>query len=452
MALSINTQWEIQTGGNDTNGGGFVAGAAGTNYSLVPGKRVATGTDDSTTDAVAAATSVLTSATANFQPSIVGNIIYLQGGTGALANGWYQVVSRTNATTIGLDRVVPAGTGITMNIGGAIATPGGMGRIGATVVNHIIDNTIWIKAGTYLQTLATVNVPNGSFSFTQRIHIEGYNTVRGDLGTPPFIQASGAITGFTMFNAPGISTVWNLSLDCASKASSTGLTIRGHAYKILVQNATNNGIVTSTSGTLQFCTALNCLPSFTLAVGSELYACVAGGGASIGFVSSGNVSFSNCISYGHTGATGYGFEGIGESQLFTNCVAYGNSKDGFRNNSDPASTYINCVAEGNAEFGFRTITNSKYINCAGFNNTLGNVSIGPDVRARNISFITGTATFFTSPGTQNFSLNNTAGGGALLRETGIPGLFLGISTTGYLDVGAVQHQGGGGGGESSAVF
>src|SRR5689334_4033214 len=104
MALSANTVWEIQTGGNDANGGGFVTGASGTDYSQTATKRTATGSDDSTTDAVANGTTTLTSATANFTTEIVGNIICLSGGSGSLTKGWYQVASRTNATTIVLDR------------------------------------------------------------------------------------------------------------------------------------------------------------------------------------------------------------------------------------------------------------------------------------------------------------------------------------------------------------
>ena len=52
MALSANSVFEVRTAGNDTNGGGFVTGAAGTDYSQQDAKNTA-GSDISTTDAVA---------------------------------------------------------------------------------------------------------------------------------------------------------------------------------------------------------------------------------------------------------------------------------------------------------------------------------------------------------------------------------------------------------------
>ena len=118
MALAAATVWEVRpTNGNDTNGGGFVTGATGTDYSQQNAKNTGSA-DKSTTDAVGIGTTTLTSATANFGTTIVGNIIFLSG-SGA-TTGWYQVVSRTNSTTVVLDRSPGTGTGWTMNIGGAL--------------------------------------------------------------------------------------------------------------------------------------------------------------------------------------------------------------------------------------------------------------------------------------------------------------------------------------------
>jgi hypothetical protein len=106
--------------GNDTNGGGFAANGSGTNYALNINKNTA-GNNISTTDAVANGTTTLTSNTASFTQAISGNIIYLHGGTGSL------VETRATATFVDPTHVVlsasiPAGTGITMNIGGQLAT------------------------------------------------------------------------------------------------------------------------------------------------------------------------------------------------------------------------------------------------------------------------------------------------------------------------------------------
>src|SRR5438034_4707876 len=103
MVLAQSTVWEVRTAGSDTNGGGYT-GSSGFDYSQQNSKNVATGLDDSTTDAVTAATTTVTSATANFSSSIVGNIIYLSGGTGSLTGAWYQAATRVNSTTITVDR------------------------------------------------------------------------------------------------------------------------------------------------------------------------------------------------------------------------------------------------------------------------------------------------------------------------------------------------------------
>jgi len=144
MALSLNTVWEVQTGGNDTNGGGFVTGASGSDWSQVAGKRTGGDvTDISTTDGVANGTTTFTSATANFDTTIVGNIIYLQGGTGAIAATRRQVTARASTTSITLDASVAASTGMTLNIGGALLSPGI-----ASLFATILGMYVYIKAGT----------------------------------------------------------------------------------------------------------------------------------------------------------------------------------------------------------------------------------------------------------------------------------------------------------------
>ena len=137
MAISNTQVLEVRTAGNDTNGGGFNSAAAGVDYSQQDTKNTV-GNNISTTDAVANGTTTITSATATFTADIVGNLIYLQGGTGALAAGWYQVNTFTNGTTIVVDRTVAAGTGITMNIGGAMASIGGASLAGQNVARMIV--------------------------------------------------------------------------------------------------------------------------------------------------------------------------------------------------------------------------------------------------------------------------------------------------------------------------
>lgn len=448
MAISAASVFEIQTGGNDTNGGGFVAGASGTDYSQVAAKRTGTGTDDSTTDAVANGTTTLTSATANFGTSIVGNIISLSGGTGALAQTWRQVVSRTNATTIVLDASVAAGTGITMNIGGALASPGGAG-----LVPLVSQNIIWLKAGTYSVTSTTNNVANGLFSKGVRLRVQGYQTTRGDFtGTRPLVQASGAITNFTLMSCSGGGSYFtNIEFDGALKTGSKAALIRGGFYECIFRNCVGNAI---TASTIAQC--INCY--FTGNTGQaasgaiSFYGCVATGNTATPFSSAGEV-FERCIAYANTGATTDGFNPTAENVKVINCVAYGNGRHGFNMSSTSGSININCIAEGNTGTGFLLGSNEGYLFTNAYYNNGTNVNLSTAQLSFNLNGILGTSSFFTNAGTGDFSLNNTAGGGAAVRDLAIPLIFPAGLTTNYMDLGAAQHQAtGGGGGEASAVF
>jgi hypothetical protein len=447
MALSANSVFEVQTGGNDTNGGGFVTGAAGTDYSLVAAKRSGTGTDDSTTDAVANGTTTITSATANFQASIVGNIIYLQGGTGALAATRRQVTARTNATTITVDATVAAGTGITMNVGGALASIGGAGSI--TLVS---GNIIYIKAGTYTIASASTNIATGCFSKTLTLKIEGYQTSRGDLGTPPLLQASGISTFVIIaLSTSAGSVVRNISFDGASLTSSRGMSLRGIMDKCTFVNCTNTA-ATITTGCATNSIASGCTGNAFS--GPAFYGCVAHTNSGRGFISgSAQGVFDRCISYGNTGANGIGFEINGEGYIISNCVTYNNAAAGFRNVAD-GNIFINCIAEDNTAEGFlNTAANLSLLHgCAAFSNST-DFSLGTDNFTTNDEDITGSSSFFVNAASANFGLNSNSPGGEDLKAVGHPGAFANGTTTGYLDIGAAQHQDSGtGGGEHSSVF
>lgn len=458
MALPATVVWEVRTAGNDTNGGGFNSAAAGTDYSQQDNKNTV-GNNISTTDAVGNGTTTLTSATASFTSAIVGNIIYLQGGTGALTASRYNVTGFTNSTTITLDRSVGAGTGITMNIGGAVASLGILGSTSATII--VDGHKIFIKAGTYSVTSATPNISNGCFSKANILYIEGYQTARGDLGTPPILQASG-INTFTIFQIANDLTIKNITIDGAGLTSSRGFNFNGQtvlAYKCNAINCTNNGFISSNSATrYYYCTATGCSSNAAF-MGGHFYNCVAYSNTVTGFRFGNLVTggADRCLSYSNSGASSDGFicDNNGDV-IFAHCVAYGNGRDGFRLDADNALV-INCIAESNTGVGFNFgATNPRggmLVNCGGFSSGT-NVAMGTGTFTSNTGFITGSGSFFTNAASGDFSLNNTSGRGAALRAAGLPGVFPVGLTTGYIDVGAAQHQdsGGGGSSEHSAVF
>lgn len=434
MALSVSSVFEVRTAGNDTNGGGFVTGAAGTDYSQQDSKNTV-GADISTTDAVAAGTTTITSITANFGTTIVGNIIYLQGGTGTLAAGWYQVTARASTTSITVDRSVAAGTGITLNIGGALASLGMAGGVGL-----VSGNIIYVKAGTYTVTSASTNIAAGCFSSSTAILVvQGYQTARGDLGTAPLLQASG-ISTFTLINSTGTdATLQNVDIDGATLTASRGIAWRGTVYKCRGLNCTNSAFVENTGSIFSNCLATGCTTASPFLSGVFIN-CIAHDNTVTAFtLSTGRVAI-RCIADTNTGASSDGFDmSTTTSAAIINCVAYNNGRDGVRI-ADDDMLIQNVIAETNAGFGINNTNQDGVLllNNATFNNTSGGINVGTGKGTLNIGAVAGAGSFFTNAAGQDFSLNNTGGAGAAARAAGFPGV-LAVGGTGFLDIGVLQH-------------
>lgn len=447
MAISANTVFEIRTAGSDTNGGGFTTGAAGTDYSQQNSKNTV-GSDISVTNAVGAGSTTLTSATANFSTAIVGNIIYLQGGTGSLAAGWYQVTARASTTSITLDRAVATGTGITMNIGGALASIGASAVAGAGA-----GMIVFIQSGTYSITSATINVAGGTISNSSLMNWVGYNTNRTmtNTDTKPLIQYG--VSGVSMFVSRG--TVYNLAFDGNGQTTAR---VNGSSDSTNMVNCSFTNMNTgsgSTTGTFNNCsaTANSALVFAGVCVDCEAYSNTAtpfGGGVQTITI--------RCLSYNNTGATTDGFNLSAVGSMAANCSAYGNGRAGFQWNSPTrASTAVNCHAENNTGWGFDDLSGSGVgsaqvlVNCSAYNNTAGTISNLS--KATIIGFITVTAgSVFVNAASANFALNNTTNQGALLRAAGVPAFFPAGLTASYQDIGASQHQDTGGGGNATVAY
>lgn len=453
MAIAAACIWEVRTAGLDTNGGGFVAGASGSDWSQQNGKRTgADVTDISTTDAVANGTTTITSATANFATTIIGNTIYLQGGTGALSATRRQVTARASATSITVDATVATGTGITMNIGGALISPGEASRTATG------SNTIWIKAGTYTLASASPNVATGCVSTSAGVNILGYETTRGDFtATRPLLQANGSITSFNIISLNSSGTCRGINLDGNSRSGSRGVLTSAQCL-VMDCNAVNF------TGTAFQCSqsvgirlkASGCSTTTVFSMGDgNLYDCIAKDNTITGFTLGTSASLHRCIADSNTGASQDGFS-LQTGNLLVNCVSYGNGRDGFRI-AGAGDTLINCIAQDNdSGTGFNVTpasNNVVLVNNAAYSNSTDFSSIGTNVGSFAIGSITLSGSPFNNAASSDFSLNNTASAGASCRAAGIPGISPDGLTTGYLDIGYAQHQdSGGASGEHSAVF
>lgn len=442
MALSALTVLEVRNGGSDTNGGGFVTGASGTNHSLQDAAQYAV------TDGVTAGTTTITSATANFGTDVVGNIMYVQGGTGSVVAGWYQITARTNATTITVDRStgLTAGTGVTLNIGGALASPGQAGAIA-----QVAGMTTFIKyhASAYVATSASTNIAAGCVSGLSGTAYCGYDTTRSLYNTDanrPTFQIGAAVSTATLFGSiNAVYLVHSMILDGNSQTASRGTQQSGILFNCKAMNCTTAGFSQNSNAYAILCEATACtaLP-FSL---SFCYYCIAhdntltsptGAGA---FGLGTSINMVGCISYSNN------CDGFAASLGYFNCVAYGNALFGF-NNANIRTTYSNCIAESNTGGGFRGNTGDmSLLSCASYDNTGGRTvsSSGAKVWA-DINPITGSGSFFTAAASDDFTLNNTAGAGASCRAVGFPSTFpTPASNLNYSDVGPLQHEDAGGG-------
>lgn len=446
MALSANTVWEVRGAtGSDTNGGGFVAGASGTDWSQQASPQY------SVTDGVTAGTTTITSATASFGTDVVGNIMYVSGGTGSITAGWYQIASRTNSTTIVVDRStgLTSGTGVTLHIGGALAT-----------ISQMFTNMAVAGQGAFIKADGTYSISTGLNapaigSSTVKQRICGYTATRTDGGRVT-IQATAAITMLTVGAGTTAFEFDNFMFDGNSATASNG--IDGSSgnnlglFNVTIKNVSGFGLAsTQVSATDLEIFGCGTTAAWKTVSSSQIIALrvylhdntVAGLSSS----GSGQLFICDSVFESNSGAGSDGVSlSVASSSLFKNCVFYNNGRDGLRATSGGVIGKMwvvqNCIFEANAGYGINqssggstTLDMHSLANNAYYNNTTA---------ARNgFAAEQGAVTLTGSPCTNaaggDFSLNNTAGAGAACRAAGLPGALLGSATTGHLDIGAAQH-------------
>lgn len=447
MSLAAVLTWEVRGAGSVNSGGAFSTGASGTDRSQQDAA-FASGvnlTVDAVTD-----TDVLPAA---YTPvaADVGNVIQITAGAGYTI-GFYEILS-IQAGKWRLDRS-PAATGTAGGVwalGGALASPGKMS--GAMVPG----NEGHIKSATYTVTSATPNIAGGCLtlpagaSAANTTKVFGYQTTRGDGGTKPIIIADGVITAFTFITTGTNNHIENIELDGNLRATSRGAlagSTSSRFYKCRARNFTNSGF-TSTLGSnwcvlceVTGCTTQPCYANISC------FACVSQNSAN-GYSSATNTLWVGCIAMNNTGV---GFVMTGSGVVGANCVAYNCTSGYSRTASAGMSMLVNCLAVNGSLYGFTASAqddNCYLYNCAGFNNTSGNVNTALLPVAQQIGFIDLTGDPFTNAAGGNLTLNNDGeafGGspgtdrrGRWLRGANFPGTLPGTSTTSSMDIGAAQH-------------
>jgi hypothetical protein len=461
-ALPAATVWEVRPAtGNNLNGGGFVTGSGGTDYSQQTSPQLSVADAATTTTAIA-------SVTGGFTAAMVGNIVQLSGGT--CTAGFYEITVFTSTNLVTIDRTGGTGSACTANVGGALASVAT--AAGAAVSNNIIYFTgTYTTAATLTLTLGNGVAPGNPFSFI------GYGATRTDGVQATWTTATNS-TDLVDFTAASGYLFQNIKFTNTAAVRSVGL------------NAKNTGITTNVR-------LLNCaLDGFTIGIRGNFQVDWEFQGLLIE-----NTEIKNCTSHGvqNTSTTwilgsyihdnaGDGVQvalGVSDSSYVIGwSIIYKNGANGVNftiSNAPPLRSFVifNSVLSTNTGAGyFQTgpMANSSNImwnviidNNGGFGIDFpAGTTITTNLNSQNsLAFLSNSSGNRRNAGTgvndialsvspyvsigTNFALNNTAGGGALLRGAGFPGI-LQVGGAGAIDVGALQHVAAAGAGQVGFGF
>ena len=451
-ALPNSTVYNVHHAGSNNNGGCYITGS--------------TGTDFSNQDAAQYTFTTLTSANGTTNPSIVasvshsfvatdvGNCLHVTAGTN-WTQGFYRIVS-VLAGAATLDRQVGAAAALTNGtfaVGGALATLPSL----ITQLAACGGCTANVKGDAVYTTAIQV-----AFAFTGSPgqQVSGFTTTPGDGGTFT-IQATAGIGGSPLVNLTGQGVLRNVVLDLNNQTPLAGLTINANSYaeNVEVKNAgeqrqqfqlNNNSLGCS------FCQAHDvagntlgiALVNFG-AAGGRCNQCtiynVTGTGTFVFNMPAGQCTY--CVIAGVTGAGSAGFKIVPSAGVATPVVDHSIV---YNLNGDAVQiTDVSNVG---------TVTNSVFDTVVnGINNTSGTTLRSGDFpNDCNFTFnISGTAYLnvtagahsqalgtdpFVSPGTRNFVLNNTAGGGSVVTNGGCPASLPGVTGTGFPSGGGLQPK------------
>lgn len=417
MAVNKKCIYEIQTGGDDDNGGGYIEGSGTTDYSQQTAAQL------SAADGATSGTGVttFTSATGGFTAAMVGNIVHIwDAGAGSnITDGWYEITAHTDTNTVTLDRAPDDGvggvSGATFRVGGCLATPGILSDIWTTAGSSTSEQCAYVKSGTYTISTTTAGaggpivLAGGSFS------IKGYGSTREDNGTSP-IWSAGAQTSFVMWTTSGGGVAdpiyWhNIEFD---GNSGSGVTLQDSTRASYYNCTAHHFSATPFEGFVHVrCHSYsNTGNGFGGAI-SDAHLCVSHDNTALGF----DTRYSNygCIAYSN-GSHGFG-GGNGTRSLY--CHAYDNASSGFELGANQGRHAIGCVAISNGAYGFSAGADCAMLDCYHYNNTSGGVNYGTDPQNHTARFTALTGDPYTDAANDDFTLNNTAGAGAVLRAANL---------------------------------
>lgn len=380
----------------------------------------------------------------------VGNMLVVASGTNFTAGNYIIAsVAAGVATVTGAGNITTgAGASGVGGLGGAMAT---LGKAGSRQVG---GSKFFIKSGTYTLTSSTNNVAGGPLSVTIGVSAGnvsfalGWDTIRAcsatvsaanrpviDVASRTSVSAmsQGAITFVGRFNVTGLAGV-----------GTTGVSQSGNYAQMFEINiegcrtGVSMGGGTAIIGRKLLITGFSTV-GISAGSGAYLYDCeIHTGTNSAVSIGAANCTFERVLVYGITGAAA--FAGIADGYKAVNCSVYSVGLFGF-DMRGIGIQLVNCHVENAGGLGYHTtgaVPSNRLISCSGYNNTAGNYIVADIMNVENFVAITA-GSAFTNPGSSDFSLNNIASRGALLRGAGNPQAFPRGLTQNREDIGAAQH-------------
>jgi hypothetical protein len=264
-------------------------------------------------------------------------------------------------------------------------------------------NKYWIKSATYTLTNSTGATSGGPWrnNFEATIQVEGYETTRGDRGTPPTL-AAGTQTNCILWHQDFANQCTFINLK-ADGQSQTGVNGFDHDYvggRCILCEAVNCDAATTNygfqTGNVYRCRATNCGIGFDDlgAIGCIAKDC------NLGFNLNKDDAISNCLAYdcvnGITGDT---------VTFFSNCTVDNCTGYGIRG---AIYTFITGCIISNCVKGYESGSSDEDLQQVAFYN---NTSDG-DTGELSFDTIALTADPYNDIANDDYRLNNTAGGGA----------------------------------------
>lgn len=389
--------------------------------------------------------------------NLVGNFIQVTSGTG-FTTQTVEIVSATSiSATCDKSLGTLSSTGGHGGLGGAFASPGGA----FAVFNAVQYSTFFAKGPATHNLSASNNVSGGRITFgSSLISLIGYSTNRHHYNfdsNRPVFQSSANSNSIVTTNQQ-YSNIENIDFENGnSNTSVTAISAGSPAYSKIFR-CVFNGMAQAINGlgdrtTVQYCWFNNITTIHVIDFStnwSSVHNCV--------FTNNTNLQISptvieGCVFYNTTGGGGannYITARYIKACLFhtlapgTGVIAGGESGVNVED-----CIFVGCTGAGTScvDLSAASAENVHLVlNCGFYNNTLDvklpvsiNGAYSP-VAAKII--LTGDPCVNAAAG--DFSLNNTAGAGALLRSVGFPTTLANALTTSARDVGPTQHTATGG--------